>query len=342
MRFCVKCGKEIEKALDGCCSECYLDGRTFTTAPHHVDLEVCAVCGEFLLGGKWVPADTRAAVEDAAVEKMGILNGSRVRSVATYSEEQDPRTYLVKINTELAVEGSTTTSDCSTIVRIKNTVCKRCSRVQGNYYESILQLRSEEKALPENTKNDIVSMVMNYVDQQSKTNRQYFVTKVEEMHGGVDIYLSSITLGRTIARMISDTYSGETKESAKLAGRSPEGQDVYRITYLVRLPEFRVGDVVTKDGKYYKLSRILSTGGRLISLKDFKEVHVRRADMPLIKVYRKESELPEATVVSASPSEIQVLNPANYSTLDLRIPSDASIGDTVRVIDIDGLLYYVP
>jgi nonsense-mediated mRNA decay protein 3 len=341
LRFCVKCGKEIEKALDGCCSECYLNGKTFTTAPHHVDLEVCAVCGEFLLNGKWVPADKRTAVEDAAVEKMGVLRGSKVRSVSTYSEEQDPRTYLVKINTELAVEGSSRTSECSTVVRIKNTVCKRCSRVQGNYYESILQIRSEEKAVPEDTRNDVVSMIMNYVDQQSKSNRQYFVTKVEEMHGGADIYLSSITLGRTIARMISDMYSGETKESAKLVGRS-EGQDVYRITYLVRLPEFRVGDVVTKDGKYYKLGRILPTGGRLISLKDFKEINVRRADMPLINVYRKESELPKATVVSSSPSEVQVLHPTNYSTVDLKIPRGASIGDTVRVIDIDGLLYYVP
>ncbi|MGE4212616.1 MAG: 60S ribosomal export protein NMD3 [Candidatus Methanomethylophilaceae archaeon] len=342
MRFCVKCGKDVEKTMGGLCTDCYLDGRKFTALPHHVDLDVCAVCGEYYLDRKWVPSGKRKAAEDAAVEQLGVLNGGRVKFVETFSEEQDPRIYVVKVISELTVQDVEVESEASTIVRIKNTVCKRCSRVQGSYYESILQVRSEERAVDEDTVVNIVNMVMSYVDQQSKVNRQYFVSKVEKMHGGVDFYLSSISLGRTIAKMVSDKYSGENKESAKLVGRTDDGQDMYRITYLVRLPEFKVGDVVIFNGKHYKLARVFSTGGRLLSLKDFKEVTLRRSDMPTLKVYRKRSELKDATVVSGEYPEIQILDPLNFSTVELRVPEGAMIGETVKVTDIDGVLYYVP
>jgi nonsense-mediated mRNA decay protein 3 len=342
MRFCVKCGKDIEKTIDGLCTDCYLNGRKFTTLPHHVDLEVCAVCGEYYLGGKWAPSGRRKAAEDAAVENLGALNGSRVRFVETFSEEQDPRTYVVKVISEMAVEDVEVESEASTIVRVKNTVCKRCSRIQGSYYESILQVRSEERALDEDTMSEVVNMVMSYVDQQSKINRQYFISKVEKMHGGVDFYLSSIALGRMMAKMVSDRYCGENKESAKLVGRTDDGQDMYRITYLVRLPEFKAGDVVVFKGRHCKLVRVFATGGRLLPLKDFKEISIRRSDMPSLKVYCKRSELKDATVVSGGYPEIQILDPLNFSTVELRVPEGAMIGETVKVTDIDGVLYYVP
>ncbi|MGE4577424.1 MAG: 60S ribosomal export protein NMD3 [Candidatus Methanomethylophilaceae archaeon] len=284
MRFCVKCGKDVEKTLDGLCTECYLDGRQFTSLPHHVDLEVCAVCGEYYLGGKWVPSSKKNAVEDFAFENVTVLNGNRIKCLESFSEEQDPRTFLATVISEVSIEGAEVESEASTIVRVKNTVCKRCSRIQGSYYESILQVRSEERALDEDTMEQVVNMVMSYVDQQSRINRQYFISKVEKMHGGVDFYISSIALGRTIAKIVSDKYSGENKESAKLVGRTPDGQDMYRITYLVRLPEFKAGDVVLWNNKHYKLVRVFGTGGRIISIKDFKEITVRRSDMSAQKV----------------------------------------------------------
>jgi len=342
MRFCVKCGKDVEKTLDGLCIECYLDGRQFTSLPHHLDLEVCAVCGEYYLGGKWTPSSKKNAVEDFTFENVTVLNGNRIKCLESFSEEQDPRTFVATVISEVSIEGVVLESEASTIVRVKNTVCKRCSRIQGSYYESILQVRSEEKALDEDTMEQVVNMVMGYVDQQSRINRQHFISKVEKMHGGVDFYISSIALGRTIAKIVSDKYSGENKESAELVGRTPDGQDMYRITYLVRLPEFKSGDVVIWNDKHYKLLRVFGTGGRILSIKDFKEITVRRSDMSSLKVYRKKSELGSAAVVSIGPAEIQVLDPSNYSTVDLKIPEGAIIGETVKTVDIDGSLYYVP
>ena len=125
-------------------------------------------------------------------------------------------------------------------------------------------------------------------------------------------------------------------------GQTTDGQDMYRITYLVRLPEYHVGDVVLFQNHYCKLVRVNGNGGRVLDLNDFRERAVRRADMSGIKVYERAEDLKDATVVSRSGSEIQVLHPDNYSTVDLRVPEDADIRDMVKVVAIDEVLYMVP
>ncbi len=341
MRFCVKCGKDVQFPVDGLCVECYLSGRKFATLPYYVDLDVCAVCKEYYLKNKWVALDRRDAIEDAAIEELSLLEGSRILSIDTVVVKQDPKTFLVELKAHLMVQETQVESDASTTVRVKNTVCKRCSRVQGSYYEAILQVRSEERSVETETLDEVLHMVLNYVEQQSKINRQYFISKVEKMHGGVDFYISSLALGRMLEKMISDRYSGQTKESSKLVGRKPDGQDMYRVTYLVRLPEFKVGDVVIWKDNYYRLSRVFATGGRLTALKDFREVTLRKSDMPALKVYCKESELLDVAVISGSAPELQVLNPVNYETLDIRVPEDAVIGETVKATVVDDIMYFV-
>ena len=165
---------------------------------------------------------------------------------------------------------------------------------------------------------------------------------MELVTGGVDVYLSSMSLGKSLARELADHYCAETKESPKLVGQTTDGQDMYRITYLVRLPEYHVGDVVRFQGHWCKLVRVSSGGGRVIDLMDFRERAVRRADMTEIKLYEAGGDLPEATVVSRSGEEIQVLDPHSFATVDLKVPADAEIGDSVKVVTIDDVLYFVP
>ncbi|MDR3283487.1 MAG: hypothetical protein LBS92_07780, partial [Candidatus Methanoplasma sp.] len=265
-----------------------------------------------------------------------------VKELSVSFVEQDPYTFAASVDTVLDVNGCEIRDSASVIVRLKNTVCKRCSRFLGNYYESILQIRTTGKDLPEQLRTEILHRIDSIVTAQSRTNRQLFITKTELVAGGVDLYLSSISLGRALAKEMGDSYCAETKEAAKLVGQTSDGQDMYRVTYLVRLPDYHVGDVVRFDGRYYKMTRVSGAGGKAIDIVNFRERAIKRSDMQDVKVYEKASGLRSATVVSRSREEIQVLHPSDYSTLDLRIPEDSEIGDSVKVVDIDGTLYYVP
>ena len=342
MNFCVKCGKETEETINGLCIECFLDGRKLTTLPHHVDVKICANCGDIGTGETWVTKELVGAVEDAAADSLSTIKEAKLVSTATSSMEQELYTYAVTVDSVLDINGYTAKDSTSTIVRLKNTVCKRCSRQLGNYYEAILQIRAGSKDTPQKTMREALNRVENLVDAQSVVNRQLFITKTEEVQGGIDLYLSSISLGKAAAKDLSDTYCAETNEAAKLVGLTEDGQEMYRVTYLVRLPDFHTGDVIRFEGRYFKLTRISNSGAKVIDIVNHRERAVKRSDVPSFRVHTRSTDLREAVVVSKAGAEIQILNPLNYSTVDLKVPADAEIGDTVRVVEIDDILYFVP
>ena len=341
MNFCVKCGKETDETVNNLCIDCFLDGRKLTSLPHHVDVKVCANCGDVGYGEFWTTKDIHEAMEQAAESALIIAKGVKKKSAEVSLLEQDPQTFIATVDSLLDINGHEEKDSSSTIVRIKSTVCKRCSRQLGNYYESILQIRGS-KDVPQKTIREAQRRVENLIDSQSLTNRNSFISKTEEVQGGIDLYISSISLAKAATKDLSDTYCAETKEASKLVGVDEEGQEMYRVTYLVRLPEFQAGDVILYDGRYFKLNKFSNNGAKVVDLMNHRERTVKRTDIPTFKVHARFGDLRETVVVSKRKGEIQVLDPSNYSTIDLAVPEDAEIGETVKVVEIDEALHYVP
>jgi len=340
--FCVKCGKETGDTINGLCAECFLDGRKLTSLPHHVDVNVCTNCGDVGIGERWVTKDIGDAITDAAVNSLATIKEAKIVSARASSEEQDPYAHAVTVDAVLDVGGHTAEDSSSTIVRLKNTVCKRCSKQLGNYYEAILQIRAGSKDASRKIMREALCRVENFVDTQAVNSRHLFITKTEEVQGGIDVYLSSMSLGKAVTKDLADTYCAETKETFKLVGMTDDGRNMYRITYLVRLPDFHAGDVILFEGRYFKLTRVSGSGAKVTDLMNFRERTVKRSDMPSFKVHKRSEDMGEAVVVNRGKGEIQVLDPSDYSTVDVNVPDDAEIGDTVRVVEIDDALYYVP
>lgn len=282
------------------------------------------------------------AVEDAALTELAAIPEAKVVSVATMSERQDEKTFVVKVEADLDINGHLATDSDSTIVRLKNTVCKRCSRQLGNYYEAIMQIRSGSKNLDDDIRDEIVRYIRDSVETQAKNNRQLFIGKVVEVVGGVDIYISSISLGRALTKEISDSYGAESKESFSQGGVSSDGQDINRLTYLIRFPEYHTGDAVLFNQKPYKLIGLNKSGGKLLDLATFHEMSIRRSELSALKIITKKKELRQAIVISASKNEIQIMHPVNFSTVDLRIPEGAEISETVTVVSVEDEIFYVP
>lgn len=340
--FCVECGISTNQLVNGLCMECFLKDRTLISLPDHVDLSTCTSCGQFLWHGEYQPMAPEKAISLAAKSALTCIREGKVLKVNAVIEPRDTYNYAVTLQCKVGISDFETDVVASTIVRVKNTVCKICSRRTGNYYEAILQVRTSEKTLSPALQDEVLKKIEDFVDYTATTNPNAFITKMEIVPGGVDVYLSMIALGRELVKLLGDQYCAETDESFKLVGQTRDGIEMYRVSYLVRLPEFHLGDIVRYGKKYYLLTRISNTGGKLKSLTNFQETPVRRANMPELKVYLKASELEVADVISKAYGEIQVMDPSNYSMKDLLVPKDAEIGETVKVARIDGILYYVP
>ena len=342
MRFCVECGKDTEQTVRGMCLDCFLKDRKLLDMPDHVDLNVCTECGQFQRHGEWVSTTLETAVARAARENLACVKEGRVVHITTEIDPRDEYNYLVVLDCVIDFDGVEVESSTSTIVRVKNTVFRICSRRTGNYYESILQIRGVGRTLDPELQDRALARTEKLVDMAAMTDANAFITKMEIVPGGVDVYLSLIALGRACCKDLADLFCAETDESSKLVGQTRDGLDMYRVTYLVRLPEFEIGDIVTFRKKYYMLKRVSSQGGRLVSFKDYRELPVKRKEMPEIKVYAKRSEAQEAVVVSRAAKEIQVMDPVTYETVDLRVPEYSDIGETVLVIRIEDVMHYVP
>ena len=153
--FCVKCGREMDSdGVNGLCMECYLGGRTMMRLPHHTDLERCTNCGEYRFGDRWVAMGLEDAVEETALSSMQIALDGKVEAAGAMTEAQDERTYKVTVEADVSVNECMVTETADTLIRLKNTVCRKCSRQLGNYYEATLQIRSGEKDLSDALRDD--------------------------------------------------------------------------------------------------------------------------------------------------------------------------------------------
>jgi nonsense-mediated mRNA decay protein 3 len=111
-----------------------------------------------------------------------------------------------------------------------------CNRRRSNYFEGILQVRAEDRPLTEEERGRLVAFVQDAVARRSAKGEEVFISRVEDVRGGADVYLSSNTVTRTIARELADAFRGTVGSSPKLFGRK-NGKDLYRVTYVVRIPE---------------------------------------------------------------------------------------------------------
>ncbi|MFA7342417.1 MAG: NMD3-related protein, partial [Candidatus Methanomethylophilaceae archaeon] len=86
--FCVRCGKE-GPTVRGLCIDCFLNGRKLIMMPHHVDLERCTSCDDYLVNSRWVTMSLQEAVEQAAVGVITHIPGAKVKEVSARAEPTD-------------------------------------------------------------------------------------------------------------------------------------------------------------------------------------------------------------------------------------------------------------
>ena len=102
-------------------------------------------------------------------------------------------------------------------LRRKFETCERCSRIAGGYFESIIQLRAENRDIEK----EEIDRAKELIDEAiEKSNHSFaFISKVVERKEGVDYYIGDRNLAKKVARRIEEELGGKLTESKKLSGR---------------------------------------------------------------------------------------------------------------------------
>ncbi|QLH74914.1 MAG: hypothetical protein HPY73_05295 [Methanomassiliicoccales archaeon] len=345
MSFCVKCGAE-GPTYERVCRSCFLENKRFTRLPDHVDLVRCHHCGEYGIDGRWVAhLDHEHAAEDAAMRAVEVLKDTSIEEMSASVVAADSANFKVHIDVTVDHKRLVVEEELDTIVRLKSSVCDRCSKIKGSYFEAILQIRSRDRKLLEKEIDEILDRVDKLVREAATENREVFVSKVDRMvggSGGADVYISSNSVGKIISREIADQYGAEIKDTAKLLTQK-EGRDVYRVTYLVRLPSYRFGDMLVFRKRMYLVGPMRTNNVKLTDMKSGESVTYSHNDLVDAKVIGHREDYLDAVVLTESDREVQIMHPKNFRPLELRKPPRFWSKDgSVKIFIHEDEVYLVP
>ncbi len=239
--FCVECGAE-GSVYQGICAACFAKKHAVVEPPPNLDVPRCARCGAFRFRSGWSRADLDGAIVQLLRERVPALPPFEHATFTHVAREEDPNNYLLTVKAVGRFEDLRQVQDFHVRLRIKPSVCDTCAKQDGRYFEGILQVRAEDRDLTPQEMRAVRTLVLSRVDR-GRDETGDFVSRTEEIHGGLDFYVSSNALGTRLAREVADAFGGVTSASPKLYGQR-QGKEVYRVTTLVRLPAYRVGEVV--------------------------------------------------------------------------------------------------
>jgi nonsense-mediated mRNA decay protein 3 len=202
---CPKCGKWTDKLINGVCEDC----QEIKIHKKSDGLEICKRCGKIKHKGVF----KKISIEDALKQ----LYKEKIKNVKNLEFKDN---YYILF--EFEFEGKKFKDSA----HIKYVVCPDCMRQSSNYYEAIIQIRS-------NDFEDLCNFIAEYVEKHNNEPR-CFITKLDLRKEGIDIYLGSKKIANKIIRELKKRNKYIIKESYSLWGQNKEKKEIYRTTYCIK------------------------------------------------------------------------------------------------------------
>ncbi len=318
--ICPKCGKECEKLLDSVCRDCFFENFKLIELPLVLHLRICSRCGAYFHKSRW---EDFGKLEEA-VEKVvedALLIHAEAEDIELYLEPRQltPYIYMVRAEVDALVREEPLHAQAETEVRVRREACDMCSREAGGYFEAIIQVRAAGRLPTEEEKKRSLAIARETMQQMKKKgDRIAFITHTLEIKEGVDLYMGSMNASKQVCRLISSELGGSYSESPSLVGMK-DGKNVYRITYSMRLPEFRPGDVIRHREKVIEIK---NSGKRIngICLEDGSRFTIPAEELKGAEKVAHISDAVMTVLVSIEEHAILVLDPRTYETVAIKKP----------------------
>jgi len=315
--FCVECGRETEKLYDGMCIDCYIKKHNFFSIPV-IDIAICKECGAYRIGGKWYRKD----IEERLME---YIEGKIEKEIDCDAEINIEKGEIicrgefggVEIKRRLPLK-----------MRERHILCDRCSLKKGGYFEAVLQVRKKnlKKEMQE-----IEGIINRKIDEMNT-----FISKRENRREGIDYYIGSKKAAAAAAKEIKESFNAEMKKSSSLIGMK-DGKELYRDTYMVRLPEYGK-ESFFKEGE--RLYRVISVG---------KKIEMKSLDGVKKSVYREEMEkmkkveirTKEADVLHEEKDGLYIMDRENFKTYFVNKPKNWKGNKRIKIVEWNDNIYVI-
>lgn len=331
---CPRCGRECNRLFDSVCKDCFFETFKLIELPHVLHVRICSGCGAYFHRNRWEDvSNIEDAILDAVENALFIHSEARDTEVYLEPREITPYIYQVRAEVDAVVRDEPVHAEAETEVRIQRTACDMCSRESGGYFEAIIQIRAAGRFPTEEEKRRCMVIVREtLVSMKKKGDRLAFISDALEQKEGIDLYMGSMNASRQVCRLITSELGGSFSESPTLVGMK-DGKNLYRITFSLRLPEFKPGDVIRFRGK---IIQIKSSGKKVngISLEDGSRFISTPEELKGAEKIGNMRDTVLTVLVSIEDNAILVLDPETYETVAIKKPMsfNAEAGSEIPVL----------
>ena len=343
--FCPECGSTDKEMVGDICIDCFLKEFQMIEIPKNIEVEICSHCNSKLEEGKWsdefIPEDE---IIYRALERNIKIADEVSNEIINLEIDQIKGTIaecFVEVTGEVHGVEIEETHDCQ--VKIKKTVCPTCSKIQAGYYETVIQFRADKREIKAEEYAKADEVVERTLIKQAKVDKLAYCPQIAKLKEGYDYYIGSFKTGKKVAEALKEEFGGIIKESPRLISEDKStGKGLYRIWISVRIPEFEISDFIRYEGKTMQVKSISKNSLVAVEITTHKKHNIPMKNMESIELVKKAEDIETASIISKSPQFIQILDPVDYSAVDLDMKeefADLNVGEEVNLIRIDNNIY---
>lgn len=343
--FCPECGSTDKEMVGDICIDCFLKEFQMIELPKNIKVQICSHCNSKLEEGKWSEENIpEEEIIYRALERNIEIADEVSNEIINLEIDQIKGTIAscyVEVVGEVHGVEIEETHDCE--VKIQKTVCPSCSKMQSGYYETVIQFRADKRDIKPDEYAKADEIVERTLIKQSKSDKLAYCPQIAKLKEGYDYYIGSFKSGKKVAENLKEEFGGTIKESPRLISEDKStGKGLYRIWISVRIPEFELNDFIRYDNKIIKVTNIGKNSIIGVDISTNKKHNIPMKNIDDVELVKKSDEIETTTIISKSPSIIQILDPSDYSAVDLEMKEEFAnynIGDEIKLIKIDNYIY---
>lgn len=341
--------------MEGLCQKCYNKDHPLIEFSTPLSVETCKRCGAVKVPGGWKTINGRTP-DEVREEQVQILLDAEIKPLVkgvNISLEEENRLDRV-LHLRVIAQGRSAPSldeheeTYPVEIRFSNSICDTCSMMSGGYYEAILQIRADSRPVNEDEERSIAEFVTERtISAYGRDSRAFIVDVINDKYG-VDFYIGSEHLCRLIAEEIESLYLAERKDNYKLVSQERGGKGKYRITILLRLPRYSIGDFVKISGHPCQVID-LGKGGLacydLIDKQNF-TINKKSAKWQTLSFIAEESQKrPFSVVANVFGQPLQVMDTKTFEIVEISQSEDTlsvQSGDVIYMLKHEDEWFIVP
>jgi len=323
--LCPSCGEPS----DGVCERCLAEHRSINTIPKQLTIKMCPTCSAHFFKGHWLDEDLDHAVDREIQEALTVDKAGAAVNVDLSDVTPTMVRAHVKIDSTL---GDRLRGSYDVNIRVNRASCDRCSRIAGSYYESKVQIRAERRTPSSAELSRALDIASAAIHRARKADRLAFIAKNIQLREGVDLYVGTIKAAKRIVSAVVQEMGGTVSDSAKLIGRR-DGKDIYRVTFVVRLPEFPVGSIVWAKKRIYEICSATSTNNA-VDLETGRGAALTTQDLRSARLLGDRTGAKRSVLVSVDGDEAHLLDPETYVPLAVKRPLWVRADDQGKEIQV--------